>query len=102
MLVSRTFTVLAAVLLVAAFALIVLAPYDMPLVQGVTALDPAMLRHFQHAVLHTLGGHVWAGMVVPVLARPIWLIPLSLGMVCAGVAATTSVPPAPHRTRRRS
>jgi hypothetical protein len=99
---SRIFAVLAAILLVAAFGLILLAPYDMPLVQGMSALDPTLLRHFQHAVLHTLGSRVWARIVTPILARPVWLLPLALGMVCAGVAATTSAPATPHRTRRRS
>jgi hypothetical protein len=100
--VSRIFTVLAAILLVAAFGLIVLAPYDMPLVQGMTALDPTLLLHFRHAVLHSLGNGVWSGVITPLLARPIWLIPLGLGMVCVGVATTTNVPAASHRTHRRS
>ena len=102
MLVSRIFTVLAATMLVASFGLIVLAPYDLPLVQGVTAIDPTFLRHFQHAVIHALGNRFWADIVTPVLARPVWLMPLGLGMVCVGVAATTNTPPAAHRTRRRS
>jgi hypothetical protein len=99
---SRIFTVLAAALLVATFGMIMLAPYDMPLVQGLTAIDPALLRHIQHAVLHTLGSRAWAALATPVLARPIWLLPLALGVVCAGLAATTIVPGTAHRTRRRS
>ena len=102
MLVARIFTVLAATLLVASFGLIVLAPYDLPLVQGMTAVDPTLLRHFQHAVIHALGTRFWADVVTPVLARPVWLMPLGLGMVCAGVAATSNTPAATHRTRRRS
>jgi hypothetical protein len=99
---SRIFTVLAAAMLVAAFGLIMLAPYDMPLVQGLSAIDPSLLRHIQHAVLQTLGSKAWAVLVTPVLARPIWLMPLALGMVCAGLAATTIMPVTPQRTRRRS
>jgi hypothetical protein len=99
---SRIFTVLAAAMLVAAFGLIMLAPYDMPLVQGLSAVDPSLLRQIQHAVLHTLGGRAWAVLITPVLARPIWLLPLALGMVCAGLAATTVMPGTTHRTRRRS
>ncbi len=100
--VSRIFTVLAAALLVVTFGLIVLAPYDMPLVQGVTAFDPALLERAHDLIERWLGHAVWAVVVTPVLARPIWLIPLSLGMVCVGVATTTNGPPATHRTRRRS
>lgn len=102
MLVSRIFTVLAATLLVASFGLIVLAPYDLSLVQGMTAIDPTLLRHVQHAVIRTLGTRFWANLVTPVLARPVWLMPLGLGMICVGVAATMNTPPAAHRTRRRS
>ena len=99
---SRIFTVLAAILLVVAFGLIVLAPYDLPLVQGVTALDPALVAGAHAWVVRWLGTAVWAGAITPVLARPVWLIPLCLGMVCVGVATTTNVPPARHRKRRRS
>jgi hypothetical protein len=100
--VSRTFTILAATLLVAAFGLLVLAPYDMPLVQGLSALDPSLIERLQHAVVHSLGRRFWGDVATPVLARPIWLIPLSLGIVCVGVATTTNVPATTRRTRRRS
>jgi hypothetical protein len=100
--VSRTFTILAATLLVTAFGLLVLAPYDMPLVQGLGALDSTLVERIHRAVLHSLGHAAWGNVVTPVLARPIWLIPLSLGIVCVGVATTTNVPATTHRTRRRS
>ncbi len=102
MIVSRTFTILAATLLVAAFGLLVLAPYDLPLVQGLGALDATLVERMHRAVVHSLGRGVWGTLVTPLLARPIWLIPLSLGIVCVGVATTTNVPATTHRTRRRS
>ncbi len=100
--ISRTFTILAAILLVAAFGLLVLAPYDMPLVQGLGTLDPSLVERMQRSVVHALGHGAWGNIVTPVLARPIWLIPLSLGIVCVGVATTTNVPATTHRTRKRS
>ena len=102
MLISRIFTVLAAILLVVTFGLIVLAPYDLPLVQGVTAFDPGLLERAHALIVHWMGTGTWAAVITPLLARPVWLIPLSLGMVCVGVATTTNVPPTAHRTRRRS
>jgi hypothetical protein len=101
-LVSRIFTVIAAVLLVGAFGLLVLAPYDMPLTQGMSAIDPTLPDHLRRAILDTVGNGVWRWALAPVLARPIWLIPLSVGMLCVGVATTTNTPTAPHRTRHGS
>ncbi len=102
MLLSRIFTVLAATMLVVTFGLIMLTPYDMPLLQGLAAYDAGLAAHIHDTIAETLGSRVWTIAFKPLLDRPIWLIPLSLGMVCVGVATTTNVPPATQRTRRRS
>jgi hypothetical protein len=101
-LVSRIFTVLAAILLVTSFGLLMLTPYDLPLLQGLAAVDPALVVRLHDSVVGILGHGAWTGVFMPVLARPAWLIPLGLGMICVGVATTMNVPPATHRTRRRS
>ena len=102
MLISRIFAVLAAVLLVFTFGLIVLTPYDLPLVQGLTAFDPGLVQRLHDFIVPVLGNGIWSRVVTPLLARPAWLMPLALGMVCVGVATTTNVPPQTHRSRRRS
>jgi len=101
--ISRLLAVLAATLLVTAFSLFMLTPYDLSLAQGVTAMDPAMLRHLQSAVRHTIGAGSWTYLAVPVLARPVWLLPFCAGLICAGLANTfTASPDASERSRKRS
>jgi hypothetical protein len=104
--VSRIFTILAAALLVVAFALLVLPPDGMTLVQalaGMTQDAPGQfLEQLQRAVTATLGTFAWVKVLVPLLVRPVWLVPLALGLFCAGIAVST-LPPAesPRRTGRR-
>jgi hypothetical protein len=38
--------------------------------------------------------------VVPVLVRPVWLLPVALGLICVGGAVTTHSPAAPHTKQR--
>jgi hypothetical protein len=99
---SRIFAVLAATLLVVTFGLIVLTPYDLPLGKGLAGFDPAMVARLHDGIVHVLGRGAWNWVVAPVLDRPVWLMPLSLGMVCVGVATSSNRPPAARRTRRRS
>ncbi len=102
MIVSRIFTVFAAVLLVTAFALMVLPPDGLTLVQGLAELGQDTPQTLQHGVVHTLGATAWLKLFVPLLVRPVWLVPLSLGVLCVGVAATTMPPTeSPRRTGRR-
>ena len=106
MVVSRIFTILAAALLVVAFALLVLPPDGMTLVQALAGMSQDAPEQFigqlQHDVTQTLGTFTWVKLLVPLLVRPVWLVPLALGLLCSGIAATT-LPPAesPRRTGRR-
>jgi len=98
---SRTFTVIAACLLVASFALLVLPPDGMSLAQGLSALGHD-LPAFREFVVATMGSGVWLHVFVPLLVRPVWLLPLSLGLIAAGVAASTlPLAESPRRTGRR-
>jgi hypothetical protein len=100
---SRTFTLLAAVLLVFAFALMILPPPTMSLAQGLSELNHALVMQAQHAVQRALGSWAWMRVCVPVLVRPVWLMPLCLGLLCAGTAASTAPPSQPpHGARTRS
>jgi hypothetical protein len=101
--VSRTFAVLAAACAVAAVALIVLAPDSMTLIQGLSELDPNLPQHFRHAMLNMLGNGAWTHVVVPLLVRPVWLIPVYLALLFAGISATLGWPAQSSRsTRTRS
>jgi len=101
--VSRTFAVLAAAMAVTAVALIVLTPDSMTLIQGLAQLNPELPQHVRHAIQNVFGARVWAHVVTPVLVRPVWLIPGSLGLLCAGISASTGWPTgSPRSTRTRS
>jgi len=100
---TRTFSVLAAALLVAAFALMIIPPATMSLAQGLSELNHELVMQAQHLVQRALGSWAWVWVCVPVLVRPVWLVPLCLGLLCAGTAATTHPPSQPpHRARTRS
>jgi hypothetical protein len=101
-LVFRIFAVLAAALLVGAFGLLVLMPDGMTLDQAMASFNPLLVGHLRHFVQHSLGAAAWSHVFMPLLVRPVWLIPLCLGMVCAGVSVTTGTPTeSPRRTRTR-
>lgn len=103
MTISRTFTLLAAALLVLAFALMVIPPATMSLAQGLSELNHGLVMRAQHVVQGALGSWAWLRVCVPVLVRPVWLVPLCLGLLCAGTAASTNSPDQPpHGARTRS
>lgn len=97
----RILAVMAAVFLVGAFALATLGPPDMPLGNALFVIDHGLLRTAQQAVQNHLGVWTWGHLVVPLLIRPVWLVPAALGLVCAG-GALTLASGAPHSRRRRS
>jgi hypothetical protein len=98
----RIFAVLAAALLVGAVALGTLAPADMSLSEALTVASPALLDQIRHALSSRAGAFLWAYILNPVLVRPLWLLPTSLGLLCVGAAATCFPPPSGHTKHRRS
>jgi len=99
--ISRLFTVLAAVLFLATFGLGILLPRDLSLAQAVNAMDPALFRGLQHSVVNAVGQRAWVHVAVPLLVRPAWLIPACLALIATGAAATTATPRKSTRTTRR-
>ena len=88
---------------VLAVALIVLAPDNMTLLGGLAQLDPTLPTHMQHAFTNALGERAWRHVFVPVLVRPVWLVPVYLCVLFAGISASTGWPPQSQRsTRSRS
>ena len=73
------------------------------LIQGLSELDPNLPQHFRHAMLNMLGNGAWTHVVVPLLVRPVWLIPVYLALLFAGISATLGWPAQSSRsTRTRS
>jgi hypothetical protein len=99
--ITRAFLVMAACLLVAAFALAVLPQWDMSLRDALVAMDAEFPARFQAAVTRVSGQAFWHWAAEPLLVRPSWLVPASLGLICVGGAVTAYTPPG-RRTKRRS
>jgi hypothetical protein len=97
----RIFAVLAAALLVGAFTLATVLPPDMPLAAALVMLDHDLVRDAQNLANDNLPAWVWQYMAAPLLVRPAWLLPASLGVIAAGAAATLASSIGPSRSRRR-
>ncbi len=95
----RIFTTLAAILLVAAFGIAVIAP-GMTLGEGLLDFDAGTLASLQSACRDLLPDGTWLHVVVPLLIRPAWLVPASLGIVCCGVAVNLNSSSKASPTRR--
>ncbi len=100
-LLPRIFAVLAAVLLVGSVALAALLPTDISLYGALHLLHPVSPDRLQHLVLRSFGHFGWNALALPLLNRPVWLVPVSLGLICVGGAMTTLSPP-PRTKQRRS
>ncbi len=95
---SRTFTVLSAFLLVCAVAAAALAPTGMTLSRGIASFTGVVEPWLR------LNSPRWLQdwVEVPLLTRPLWMLPALLGVVCAGVAASATLGSASPSHRRRS
>jgi hypothetical protein len=99
---AKIFTVLAAMMLVGSLALATLLPPDMSLHEALHTIDAMRADHVQLAVMTGLGKGVWDAAAVPLLLRPVWLMPLCLGLICAGAALSCSFQATPRTKRRQS
>jgi hypothetical protein len=98
----RVLAVISALFVVLAFALAIMLPPEMPLIQAIAVIDHGWLVSFQDMVREHVSEWVWVNMAVPVLLRPVWLMPTALALVAAGAAMTLSSRGGPARSRRRS
>jgi len=99
---AKIFSVLAAALLVGALALATLLPPEMSLHEAMHAIDALRADSFQQAVIGGLGKGFWTNAAVPLLMRPVWLLPLCLGLICVGGALSSSFQATPRTKRRQS
>ncbi|HWA79727.1 MAG TPA: hypothetical protein VG848_05375 [Acetobacteraceae bacterium] len=100
MILRRALAICAAALMVAAFALATLEPPDMPLGSFLYSVDAGFLNFLQAEIQHHLAPWLWDKVVVPVLMRPAWLLPVAVGIVCAGAATSLAIAANPRSTRR--
>ena len=98
----RIFAVLAAVLLVGSVALASLLPGDMSLAQALQALGGGAPADMPRVLTAAVGHFLANAILMPVLIRPVWMIPVSLGLICVGGAVTAMTQNAPRPRQRRS
>ncbi len=100
MIASRIFTVLAAVALVASFALATLLPPLEPLGLVLLQADRDSVSVLQAGITTHLSAGVWTDIAAPCLERPAWLLPAMLGIVLCGLALSTRPRRATQKRRR--
>jgi hypothetical protein len=98
---ARILAVLSAVFMVAAFACATLLPPLLPLAQLISMADSNVLFATHEYVVSHLSGWAWSNLLLPVLLRPAWLVPVSLGVLLAGGATTLASRDSIPRSRRR-
>ncbi len=103
MIAPRILAVLAAAAFVVAFAIATLLPSMSSLAQLVARDDPRVLVALHDAVAAHGSAWMWNNLVLPLLLRPAWLLPVTIGVLCAGGATTlASRAGIPRSHRRRS
>ncbi len=101
MIFARILAVISAGFVVLAFALAIMLPPEMPLIQAIAVLGKGALIWVQDAVRESVSVWVWMNVAVPVLLRPAWLLPTALALVTGGAAVTLANRGGPARSRRR-
>lgn len=97
MVLQRILAALAAALMVGAAGLALIAPPEMSLGGGLDLLNGQALPIIQGMT----AGWVWQNLALPVLARPLWLLPACAGIIFAGLSFSVSTHQRPQRTPRR-
>ncbi len=98
----RVLMVLSAAFLVAAFVMALLLSPGTSLGTALSRADHQLLVNLQDTLRGASLGWLWTGLVVPLLARPSWLLPLTVAVLCGGGAFSLASRPAatgPHRRR---
>ncbi|WP_048862749.1 hypothetical protein [Acidisphaera rubrifaciens] len=99
--VQRAFAVIAAVCLVGGIAIAMLLPVDAPLAQLIYAIDGDALDWVESGLRHALPAWAWTWIIMPLLIRPDWLLPISAGIVAAGLSVSLTRRPKTETARRR-
>jgi hypothetical protein len=95
----RILAVTAAMALVGAFALATMLPPMTSLAELVAMLDNPTLLALPQMVHGNAPQWVWDWLVLPLLMRPVWLLPAAIGVVLGGLAITLQGPGAPKSPR---
>jgi len=99
---QRVLAVLSAILLVGAVALATLGPPSVPLGQVLLMVDHDLTETLHTGIEQHLADWIWSDVALPLLVRPAWLVPASLGLLCAGAAFSVAGRKPAGRPHRRS
>jgi hypothetical protein len=99
---QRVLAVIAAVLLVSAVAIGTFGAESISLGQALYLIDHDLLNRLPDWSRHAIGLWFWSMVVQPLLVRPAWLLPASIGIVCVGASMSLSNRKSTHRSHRRS
>lgn len=97
----RVFAVLSAVLLVTAVAIATVGPRLMSLELLLFQIDRGAIAGLKTFVTRYLGDWTWSHLLVPLLVRPAWLLPASLGLIATGLALSLSYRAHTRESHRR-
>jgi hypothetical protein len=90
------------VLLVCAVGLATLGSRAISLGRGLANLDGRLEEGLRSWTLHLFGPWAWTELVTPLLVRPAWLLPASLGLIFMGLSLSLSYRNASRHSHRRS
>lgn len=102
MIAQRILAVLSAILLVASVAIATVGPPGVPLGQMLYLMDHGLMDRLHGFVAGHMTEWVWSELAVPLLLRPAWLVPVSIGLICAGMAVSLSNRKPARHTHHRS
>jgi hypothetical protein len=72
--------------LVLAFALAALMSPFQTLAELLLIARPGWLDWLNQPTPSGIAGAIWTNIVMPVLVRPDWLLPMMIGLICVGIA----------------
>ena len=101
MIAQRILASVSAACLVGAVAVALLGPPGLSLGQALLAIDHHMLDVLHSGVDRFCAPWMWTEVILPVLARPAWLAPAALGLICAGLSLTLPQGRRAERPRQR-
>ncbi len=102
MIAQRALAVAAAALFVVTVAVATFGSETMSLGQALYMLDAGAVDKLLNWCNRVLGNWVWTSIIQPLLVRPAWLIPASVGIICTGLSFSLSNRKSTHRSHRRS
>ena len=84
----RLFAALAALCWASAVLLAATGPQGLTLADAISVVNVMAVFRFQEYAERHLPFWVWGNVALPWLIRPAWLVPASLGIICAGCAGS--------------